>query len=180
MYLLLIMILSHAFSAKSNLVRRSTNEDQILMIFIQLRTAASIYIQKPFMAIEKTRVWYQALSMLWIMTKQNMRLYCYAFLLLSTSIMRLLQYTQANNYYSCLTCRIKLWASIKLLQYLNPTLLDYAFPYKLNFIVNTLTILQITIWYHWHRFLFINSKLFTVYFTNYYLTYIKCIFLDFV
>ena len=56
MYLLLIEILSHAFSAKSNLVRRSTNEEQILIIFIQLRTAPSIYIKKPFMAIEKARV----------------------------------------------------------------------------------------------------------------------------
>ena len=56
MYLLLIEILSHAFSAKSNLVRRSTNKDQILMIFIQLGTAPSIYNKKPFMAIEKARV----------------------------------------------------------------------------------------------------------------------------
>ena len=56
MYLLLIEILSQAFSAESNLVRRSTNEDEILMIFIELRTAPSIYIRKPFMTIEKARV----------------------------------------------------------------------------------------------------------------------------
>ena len=56
MYLLLIEILSYVFSAKSNLVRRSTNKDQILIIFIQLRTAPPIYIKKPFMAIEKGRV----------------------------------------------------------------------------------------------------------------------------
>ena len=56
MYLLLIEILSHAFSAKSTLVRRSTNEDPILLIFIQLRTVPSIYIKKPFMGIEKARV----------------------------------------------------------------------------------------------------------------------------
>ena len=56
MYLLLIEILSHAFSAKSNLVRRSTSEDLIVMTFKQLRTAPSIYIKKPFIAIEKAKV----------------------------------------------------------------------------------------------------------------------------
>ena len=66
----------------------------------------------------------------------------------------------------------------------NAGLFDYKkkkikkFQYKVNLIVNTLLILQVTFVHHWHLLPIMNSKFLTLFGTNYYLTYIKYVLLD--